>query len=80
MRAWVTGADHLQYEGLADGTVMVTVTHSNLRQRVLELRLDLHSTIREVKGVLYTYNGTNIDFMELHLMDGERLVRFRSRI
>jgi len=69
MRAYVTGADHLQYAALAEGTVQVSVTHSNLVQRVMELRLDLASPIGEVKRKLYSHNGSSIGHMELHLRD-----------
>lgn len=69
MRAYVTGADHLQYTQLADGMVQVNATHSNLKQYVMELRLDLHTCIGEVKRKLYTHNGTGIEHMELHLQD-----------
>jgi tubulin-folding cofactor B len=71
VRAYVQGADHLRYSQLATGTVQVSVTHSNLRQLVQDLRLDLHSTIAQVKQRLYTHNGTAISCMELHLRDGD---------
>ncbi len=75
VRSYVTAQDHLQYTQLADGTVQVNVTHSNLKQYVMELRLDLHMTIRRVKEKLYTHNGSTIDKMELHLKDKDgRLV------
>ena len=74
LRGYVTGADHLQYQSLAEGTVQVSVTHSNLRQRVMELRLDLHTTIAGIKDTLFTYNGTPAEHQELVLYDGDRLV------
>ena len=74
VRAWVTGADHRRFDELADGTVLCQVTHSNLKQNIIELRFDLHSTVRATKNNLYTYNGTNREFMELQLFEGDRLV------
>jgi tubulin-folding cofactor B len=71
MRAYVTGSDHLQYTQLAKGTVQLNATHSNLKQYVMELRIDLHTSIAEVKRKLYTHNGTSIAHMELHLRDQE---------
>lgn len=41
---------------------------------MLELRVDTAETIGELKETLYTYNGTRIEFMQLSLMDGDRLV------
>jgi tubulin-specific chaperone B len=77
MRAYVTGADHLQFTQLADGMVQVNATHSNLKQFVMELRFDLASSIAEVKRKLFTHNGTGVEHMELHLRsaDGTPLCR-----
>lgn len=69
VKAYITAADHLQYTQLADGLVQVNVTHSNLKQFVQELRLDLHSPVGSIKERLYTFNGSNIGLMELHLRD-----------
>lgn len=65
IRQWVCQEPTTQ---LAEGTVVVNVTHSNLKDhRVLELRLDLDATISRVKDILHTYNGTKQQHMELHL-------------
>lgn len=71
MRAYVTGSDHMQYTNLADGMVQINATHSNLKQYVMELRLDLHTKIADVKRKLYTHNGTSISHMHLILKDEE---------
>ena len=71
VRGYVVAADHLRYAQLAQGMVQVYVSHSNLRQLVQDLRLDLHSTIAQVKARLYTHNGTAVSAMELHLRDRE---------
>ena len=54
LRAYVTGADSVAFANLAPGSVALTVTHSLLNQRVLELRFDLSTTIAAVKRKLYT--------------------------
>ncbi len=41
---------------------------------MLELRVDTEETVGELKETLYTYNGTRIEFMQLSLLDGDRLV------
>lgn len=69
IKAYVTALDHLQYTQLAEGMVQINVTHSNLKQFVQELRLDLRSTIGSIKERLYTFNGSNIGLMELQLRD-----------
>lgn len=70
VKAYVKASDHLQFSWLAQGMVQLNVSHSNLRQFVQELRLDLHTTIAEVKRKLYTHNGSSIGHMELQLKDG----------
>jgi len=45
VRDYVTAADHLQFSNLAEGTISVMVTHSNLRAEMIELKLDLHHTV-----------------------------------
>lgn len=54
--------------------MQLNATHSNLKQYVMELRLDLHTSIAEVKRKLYTHNGTSIAHMELHLRDGGQTI------
>lgn len=71
VKSYVKASDHLQYTWLADGMVQINVTHSNLRQFVQELRLDLHTSIAEVKRKLYTHNGSSISHMELQLKDAD---------
>jgi tubulin-folding cofactor B len=68
VRRYVTAAASTS---LADGTVAVNVSHSNLRQLVQELRFDLHSLIGDVKRRLYTFNGSSQASMELHLKDSD---------
>ena len=50
---WVTARDHENWTLLAEGVVCINVTHSNLNQKMLELRFDLHQTIGEVKARLH---------------------------
>ena len=74
LRSYVTASDHMQYANLADGLVQVDITHSNLLQRGMEVRLSLHMTISEVKQKLYSRNGTKIEFMHLQLLRKGNLV------
>lgn len=67
LRNYICGADHLEYTQLKDGWVQLNVTHSNLRQQILQQRLSCHSTILEIKEKLHHHCGTGPAFMELHL-------------
>ena len=49
---WVTARDEENWTLLPEGVVCINVTHSNLNQKMLELRFDLHQTIGEVKAQL----------------------------
>lgn len=70
VRDWVTGRDDEQWALLPEGVVAVNVSHSNLKQKMLELRFDLHMTIREVKARLHLHHGTPADSQRLTLRDG----------
>jgi hypothetical protein len=54
----VTAADHLQYTTLPDGVVAVLITHSNLNTNHVDIRLDLHNNILDVKEKLRKHVGT----------------------
>jgi len=58
LAAYITAKDGEQWDGLAEGTVAVDVTHQYLKQRHLELRFDLHTTIAGVKAKIHRHCGT----------------------
>ena len=74
VRDYITAQDHLQYSQLPDGVVAILLTHSNLTAEHLDIRLDLHLTITEVKEKLRTHIGTHIDHQRLLLKDQGRLI------
>lgn len=53
----------------ADDTVVLHVTHSNLKQRFIEIRVDLHTTIERLKERLRDRSGTAVESMRLQLYD-----------
>ncbi|CAM6088041.1 unnamed protein product [Calypogeia fissa] len=55
----------------SEDTVLLQVTHSNLKARFHELRFDLHTTIGNVKERLRTHTGTAVESMHLQLFDDE---------
>jgi len=70
VRSYVTGADHLQYAQLPEGVVAILMTHSNLPSKHLDIRLDLHWTIEEVKEKFRKHIGTAVDHQRLILKSG----------
>ena len=69
---FVVARDGERYDGMAEGTVMVTVSHSNLKQKHVDLRWDLHTTVGDVKIRLTKHCGTPAQDMELILRDEGR--------
>jgi tubulin-folding cofactor B len=65
--------DYIVYEsgGQARGesTVLLHVTHSNLKARMFEIRLDKHMTVERVKEKLRSHTGTGSLFMHLTMLD-----------
>ncbi|KAH8054080.1 hypothetical protein JL721_10576 [Aureococcus anophagefferens] len=70
VKDWVTARDDEQWSLLPEGMVAVNVSHSNLSQKMLELRFDLHQTVGEVKARLHLHHGTPADMQRLTLRDG----------
>eukprot|EP00850_Spirogloea_muscicola_P004931 SM000022S07145 [mRNA] locus=s22:165573:167737:- [translate_table: standard] len=72
LRAYVSAPSG---QNRAAGTVLLRVSHSNLHQRFMEIRFDLHSSIESVKERLQRQTGTPVDAMTLQLFDaGDALV------
>ena len=67
LRRYVTAKDGVSRFG--PGTLALTISHSNLRQRWIEIRFDLDDTIANVKNKLYKHGGTPPEFQKLQLLD-----------
>lgn len=67
LQQYIRLEDHLEGQSLAMGTVQLDVSHSNLKQRWPELRIDLHTTIGALKDRLYRHGGTGAGFQKLLL-------------
>ncbi|KAG5190236.1 putative tubulin-specific chaperone B [Tribonema minus] len=74
LKGWVTAADANMYKSLPHGTVSLTVTHSNLKATMIELKFDLHQTIESVKRKIYTHCGTKPDSQKLQLRSAGRVL------
>ncbi|GAQ82952.1 Alpha-tubulin folding cofactor B [Klebsormidium nitens] len=66
LKAYVQGPSS---QNKADDTVLLNVSHSNLKQRFMELRFDLHTSIEGVKERLRSHSGTAVESMVLQLLD-----------
>ena len=75
LREYVTAAPSgIQNRG--DGTVLLQVTHSNLKAVFMELRFDMHMTIAALKEKLMSHVGTNASAMSLSLKSPDKAVMF----
>ena len=72
LRDYLTAGDATRYNLLPEGVVCLNVTHSNLKAYVADIRIDLHTTIENVKHKLYTHIGTKPHYQRLSLYDGDR--------
>ena len=68
LRSFVTAMDDQQYDNVPEGIVCLLITHSNLKLQMVDIRLDLHSTIGELRHKVYQHTGTKPDAMELLVM------------
>jgi tubulin-folding cofactor B len=90
IRDYVTAMDHLQYSQLPEDVVAVTLTHSNLTAKHVDLRLELHMTIQSVKERFYKHIGTPPEHQRLilrqegrdicELADNNRMLGFYSPV
>ncbi|DBA02053.1 TPA: hypothetical protein N0F65_000300 [Lagenidium giganteum] len=76
LRDFVVAKDGHEYDDLPDGIVCLHITHSNLVMQMVDIRLDLHLTIAEVREKVYRHSGTRPDSMQLYLIgaDGSKIL------
>mmetsp|Transcript_26470 Transcript_26470/g.54176 ORF Transcript_26470/g.54176 Transcript_26470/m.54176 type:complete len:337 (+) Transcript_26470:120-1130(+) len=67
LKSYITAADSTQYASLAATTLVLDLTHSNLRQRHAEIRFDKHDTVDELRRRIHQKTGTPPCFQHLQL-------------
>eukprot|EP00928_Gymnodinium_smaydae_P089653 TRINITY_DN73580_c0_g1_i1.p1 TRINITY_DN73580_c0_g1~~TRINITY_DN73580_c0_g1_i1.p1 ORF type:complete len:295 (-),score=68.09 TRINITY_DN73580_c0_g1_i1:191-1075(-) len=70
LREFVTANDDSRFDGLAEGSLRLDVTHSNLEQRWHDILFHVDQTVMDVKVKLYRHGGTSVAFQELYLRRG----------
>jgi len=75
VRDYVTANDAFTYDLLPDDVVALTITHSNLPAKHLDIRFNLHLTISEVKDKLRKHIGTPPEFQTLVLKHNGHVLR-----
>lgn len=69
LRNYISAKDGTEYENLPEGIVCLTITHNLLKMQMLDIRLDLHATIEQVRHKVYSHCGTSPEHMQLLLLD-----------
>jgi len=67
LQRYVTGKD--SYDAVSPGTIVLDITHSNLKQRHLQIRFNLRDTIDNVRDRIYRQTGTHAPFQYLYFID-----------
>jgi len=70
LKDYVSACDDSRYDGQAQGSLRLDVTHSNLIQRWHDIMFHDDMTIMAVKDKLYRHGGTGCAYQELYLRRG----------
>lgn len=68
LQSYITAGDATQYSQLAQTTLLLNLSHSNLKQRHIEIRFDKHDTIANLRQRIYQKTGTSPGFQHLQIL------------
>jgi tubulin-specific chaperone B len=74
LKAYVTAGDVSSYQNIHENTVVLDLTHSNLKQQHIEIRFDKHQTVDDLRHKIYQKTGTPHDFQHLQVFSGANMV------
>lgn len=74
LRHYITANDDNQYDSLHKSTLMVDMTHSNLKQRHIEIRMDLCTKIADLRDVIKRKTGTGPGYQLLQFILGGKVL------
>jgi len=67
LQRYVTATDSTQYANLHPDTLILDISHSNLKQKHIEIRLDTHTTISSLRDKIYQQTGTPPHYQHLQI-------------
>jgi len=70
LKNYVLAGDATAYSSLPEGSLILDLSHSNLKQRHVEIRFDMHDTISHLRSKIHQKSGTPPDFQHLQIMRG----------
>lgn len=65
LKSYVTAIDNKIYSDLNEETIILDLTHSNLKQRFIEIRFNLHDNLYFLRSKIYQKTGTPPDAQHL---------------
>lgn len=68
LQSYVTAADSTQYSQLAETTLLLNLTHSNLKQQHIEIRFDKHNTVSTLRQRIFQKTGTSPAYQHLQIL------------
>ena len=68
LQRYITANDATQYAHLHPDTLLLDLSHSNLKQKHIEIRFDKHSTIATVRAKIHQTTGTPPHFQRLQIL------------
>lgn len=75
VRAWITAKDATQYQDVHESTVLLDLTHSNLKQRQIEIRFDKHDTLARLRQRIHQKTGTSPGFQHLQIKSAGQILQ-----
>jgi tubulin-specific chaperone B len=67
VRSYVTGRDAHVYDDVSSDTVIIDVTHSNLQQKHIEIRLCKHELLDTLRTKIYRQTGTSPSYQHIQV-------------
>ena len=74
LRSYITSNDETPYASVHKSTVILDLTHSNLVQRHIEIRFDLHDTLEALRRRIHQKTGTSPAFQHLQVKSAGNLL------
>lgn len=74
LKSYVTAGDATAYQNVNKNTVVLDLTHSNLKQQHIEIRFDKHQSVDDLRHKIYQKTGTPHAFQHLQIFSGAGIV------
>ena len=74
LKSYITAKDETRYDTVSKGTVILDLTHSNLKQRHIEIRFDLHDTLATLRQRIHQKTGTPASFQQLQVISAGTVI------